>query len=660
MNNSQGWDDRFFSPVVRKSDDVYSVVSSQHSDRPTRYEELASYILRHYSPKPANVESGGRLFRVAVFHPNDANDITYVVTDSEGVPAGCERSPGMTGERIIAYLDTVSQQVRMGEAILPEQVPDIVAHFLPPNLSRAAIWTCAAGRDALEKSNCDWLEPLDLRRVVILGDAGAGKTTLVRRFAMEMASRSASEDGDRPQLVPIYIQLRNEGRRSLEDTIRRRASALVEFGNSAEATARLLESGQIIALLDGVDEVTDEERSDCIHEIQEFANAYLNVRIMLTCRFSAYQQALAGFDHFCIDPLSKSQMRELVLMRLGDRRSLDRFIGRLEAEPVLESVASSPLLLSLLLARFQRDESSPHHLAYTVADFVAVLSDIWDSSRGIVRSRSRALRPMVRRNILEELALKAIQAARDTFTVSDLETVISGDAHLRSDVLAGIARATGIIERTSDGSWRFAHRALMEYLAAVYLLEAGRDIKTELVRSLTSDTWRSIWRFVCGIASRSGELVNSTLTGSPDTSEEKLRICLLVADALSESPSLTPAAVHKFGDMLVKASGDSLRNLGVTVAKSASVDVESNTARLRLSFQSLESRDKNGPKVKQLLTSLLRLRDGFAYDYVVNSFRDSDDNVLREFSKVMEREGRVLFSSMDDPPAIDCTISLRC
>jgi formylglycine-generating enzyme required for sulfatase activity len=179
--------------------------------------------------------------------------------------------------------------------------------------------------------------------VVILGEPGAGKTTLARRFAWELASRDLGNFvafdsqvglGLPAGLRPVFLRLR-----ALTDAMLAADSPLEELlavetfrvatgqdpegHNSRQYSESLLESGSLLWILDGLDEVFEPGRREKVSTaLQNLAakgiksDARRGDRYLVTSRFQGYYepgvQLGRPFFDFRILPLPLEKSAEFI------------------------------------------------------------------------------------------------------------------------------------------------------------------------------------------------------------------------------------------------------------------------------------------------------------------------------------------------------------
>jgi len=147
------------------------------------------------------------------------------------------------------------------------------------------------------------------RLVVLLGEAGAGKSTALRRLAID---RLAGRDGKVLTLIVELGPFAGSGQ-TLVDFLAADA-AKVGLDMTSTFFGDVLTNGQAVLCLDGLDEIADAElRARTIEQIAAWSEAYPRARFLVTAREAAYEPHLDRdeFAHFVLVPWNDRALEEL-------------------------------------------------------------------------------------------------------------------------------------------------------------------------------------------------------------------------------------------------------------------------------------------------------------------------------------------------------------
>jgi len=154
------------------------------------------------------------------------------------------------------------------------------------------------------------------QRLVILGDPGLGKSTLLRHLALRWAENPTGP-------LTLFLELRRASRASGQ------ASFLDYLEKGADQTSVLprleldahLKSGESLVLFDALDEVPEAGRADAVSDIIRFADDYPKARIIATTRIHGYHPGSTHPERF-----RDARFEQFTLQDFQDAE-IDRFIG---------------------------------------------------------------------------------------------------------------------------------------------------------------------------------------------------------------------------------------------------------------------------------------------------------------------------------------------
>lgn len=248
------------------------------------------------------------------------------------------------------------------------------------------------------------------QRLIIYGKPGAGKTTFLKRLAMECI-----DGGFRPDLVPAYVVLRD-----FADT--HSPLSLSNYINTqwagAAASESVLSEGRALLLLDGLDEVRNRQFDNVRKAIEEFANKYSRCFIALTCRIAAREYSFEQFTEVEMADFNKAQIDGFAKRwfgLLGEPLRGEVFIAKLEGSRPLFQLATIPLLLTLLCLVFEERNDFEGTRAELYKEGLDILLRKWDAKRGIERSGLTAFPCLIWRRFWEKLLFNGL-LPRSTFS----------------------------------------------------------------------------------------------------------------------------------------------------------------------------------------------------------------------------------------------------
>ncbi|WP_322768223.1 NACHT domain-containing protein, partial [Frankia sp. Cr1] len=340
------------------------------------------------------------------------------------------------------------------------------------------------------------------RLLVLLGDPGAGKSTLARFLVLTLAGGPGGQPLAGMQgWLPVLVELR-----SFAD-LRRECPTFLEYlqrlhdtdglGLPAEVLAGYLRAdGRALVVFDGLDELFDpKERETVARQIAGFAARYPRVRVVVTSRVIGYRRAVlddAGFGHYTVQDLDVEQIGVFVdrwyRLALHDRPGevasrRDRLLGAVAESVSIRELAGNPLLLTIL-AIIGRRQELPRDRRAVYAHAAKVLVEQWDVNRHLRDASVPAdyIDSDDRRELLRRVAAR-MQSGRAGLAgnhISGAELVEEFDSYLRSRyqleppvarraakaMLAQFRERNFILSRYGADVYGFVHRAFLEYFCA--------------------------------------------------------------------------------------------------------------------------------------------------------------------------------------------------
>ena len=396
-----------------------------------------------------------------------------------------------------------------------------------------------------------WCADPAYRRVVVLGDAGFGKSmfaeALTWRIAQTHLGKTQVEDDTLPELFKrrhvlrlrlraVAVQCaRNElsPQNLLQDAMRQ---SVVELLGEADGKAAweglaepLLREGIII--LDGLDEVPESEdlRKKLLDAIEELAAQLgAQARLIVSSRpyvFEAeHAHGLAGFGVLRLQGMNDGQMEAFIrhwyeLTASHDRRNPEAsqqdaqaLYREIEGRDYLQEPARSPMILTLLVALHLSNIRLPESRAKLYEAAIDLMLDHWtqrakreDGDYPLEEYEQRALKSLEgnqRKTLLANLALAAHR--EKTLLISRRQILALFSEHLPDDcnatnLLDFVRYRSGLLKAGEGGDFEFYHRSFQAYLAARALTDVD-DWQDEINRLLEEDMdwWQEVYFLLIG------------------------------------------------------------------------------------------------------------------------------------------------------------------
>ena len=490
---------------------------------------------------------------------------------------------------------------------------------MSPHSARQPRHAERTGRETqdIRSSLTSWLS--QNRLSAIIGEAGRGKTTLLRAIALDLlsteprlASLARLWGNSIPVWVPFALWVRNVANSSqvgLSEVISiwlRSVSAQPELETLIREA---LEDDRLLLLIDGVDEWTNEAAAGvAVTLLQTFVGAR-NVAAIATSRPLGYQR-LGGlgtqWNVGRLAPLTHRQQRAVARHWFTQREistktdgsvdaarergegNAERFIGEIGRSAPLSQLAATPLLLTGIIALQLAGERLPtsRFRAYERLSALLTREHPDRRARSTLTPRANTWNEDTRDRVLDAIAFAT--------TTSEAATAIDYDSareiavkYLRDDLgqrnTDAIQQAPGLIEELRDGygvlversarELGFLHKCFQDFHAARYLARQPLERQREFVR-----TWIAV----------------------PSTHDVILSLCFLTPRS-SDVDSL-------LGEMETLCSGVTSYGVENTAAQVALCDLNCSVARARSSAEraiSLIALDEWQPARARLVNTLL-------------------------------------------------------
>ncbi len=308
----------------------------------------------------------------------------------------------------------------------------------------------------------------DLRRMLaapprkllaVLGEAGSGKSQLLRRCWSDLAEAALK---DSQAAVPFILRAQDLARTSIAEVI----PSLV--GHEAARVHR--QTDIRIYLIDGMDEVAPKDQPQVRERLRDLVDDPRAIAVAVTCRPSHRVEVPPGAQVLWLEPWSVADAE--LLMARWERHDAEA-VRRLRETPHAGSLATSPLILSLALWVAHDEPEALRSRSRVFSRVVEKLALGWPEGRGGELDRLtdqwRTLEPA-----LGALAWNMLSTGVSDIPRAELQGQLRAIGRHRVELWLDQAdRQLGLLVRTGTGGYAFLLRPLAEHLAGLHL--ATRD-----------------------------------------------------------------------------------------------------------------------------------------------------------------------------------------
>ncbi|MBV9141104.1 MAG: HEAT repeat domain-containing protein [Pseudonocardiales bacterium] len=418
------------------------------------------------------------------------------------------------------------------------------------------------------------------RACVLLGDPGAGKSTLVRYLALALAEGRtppalAALDGWRPILIELRDYVLNCGEYETFSgylDYRKRTDGLGMEWATVESYLR--DDGRALVIFDGLDEISKPRLRETVsRRIAGFAAQFPVTRVVVTSRVVGYQPRVlrdAGFVQYTVQDLGPDKidafLRSWYGLVLRDRQGAAEtrrkwLTQAIEDSAPIRELAGNPLLLTIL-AIIGKHQELPRERGKVYDHAAGVLVQHWDVNKHLANEDIDAdvIREDDKKELLRELATRMQEGshgfAGNSLAEADLLQDIEGylikrfqyestkATKISTAMVRQLRERNFIFARYGAGVYGFVHRALLEFFSASDIVNQFEKARTlsedDLVEQVfvprgEDPAWVEVLRLIAGMvdATVAARLVDGLLTSAGTSRSSMLDRRPLAAVALA-------------------------------------------------------------------------------------------------------------------------------
>jgi len=418
-------------------------------------------------------------------------------------------------------------------------------------------------------------DPLE-KRLIIVGDPGTGKTTLVKAFATGILRpfsglyklRGQHETlVRRSQEIPFIVDLRHYSLTTYKEwsLVRYISDHVLEneigMREGREFFRKVCAKSRCLLILDGLDEVSEDQYASIKTRITQFSSTDLEgiktqgARLILTCRRQNFERLRSDWipqfqEPVILAPLSPAEILEFIRRRkvqFGEGQSPEALYAQIQASG-LADLHRIPLILTISTGLYINipKYQIPGSIAKFYEEMIKELLARHDfRTRPDVEAANR-FKSEDKYRFLRELALAMATRGEefDEFSKPDLlaffhamvDKMVLVESKDADAFIKEIILHSGLLTRVSDDDvYIFAHRSIHEYFAAVQLARKPVEGALILLKKANDLRWRQVIIFFCALDNENVEVFIKQLS---QVNLELAGHCIGAAQVVSKETAL--------------------------------------------------------------------------------------------------------------------------
>ena len=351
-------------------------------------------------------------------------------------------------------------------------------------------------------SSMTTFQALKTSRVVIQGEAGSGKTTLIQWIAVRAVTNTFPPEMQGWQgCIPFLFRLRQFNGMFLPEAkdFIKAVNPLLGGNNLEPWVLNHLTSGNSIVLIDGVDELARDQRDNFIDWLQGLIDLYPLVRYVVTSRNYAIEQEWFEYQKFAIFKIQRMDMHSTLVFidrwhnavrtevssqieRIALEHRANIIKKRLLTDRSLSRLMTNPLMCAMICALNRENEDDlPNRRVKLYETVCKIMVESRDKQRKIQSAQINIDGKAInfdldkRLKVLQVLAAKMVLNRDTEIMAIDAQRTIAkclrdlrmpDDEATVSAVYKVLTERSGIIDEATLGHMNFMHITFQEYLAA--------------------------------------------------------------------------------------------------------------------------------------------------------------------------------------------------
>lgn len=381
------------------------------------------------------------------------------------------------------------------------------------------------GMGSVEQQQISGMQAVETySKLRVLGKPGAGKTTFLQHLAILCNGGEFATSQ-----VPIFITLRDFSEESRDNA----KYGLLNYIHQTLFTEEIgdptivdtvLKAGRVLLLLDGMDEILNQDSTKILKEIRKFLDRYPKNQFVISCRTAAHKLQFHGFTDVEIAPFTDLQTNTFaqkwfrVFAKTSLQTSLEQSVQFMQKLELPENwhfrqLVRTPLFLHLACSMFHGQNVFPTKRAEFYKQGLDLLLGKWDAAKGLGREDGCCgfLLPQ-KLGLLSQLATVTFEKGQYFFEHQVIVQYISDylqslpntpvdpeELQFQSEaLLKDMEMQHGLLTERARGIFSFSYWVFQEYftarkMAAIHNLSTLDQSLVKLVSHIADSRWHDVF-----------------------------------------------------------------------------------------------------------------------------------------------------------------------
>jgi len=416
--------------------------------------------------------------------------------------------------------------------------------------------------------------------LLVEGEAGCGKTTLIKHIAH--SALQGAEGDDFSGFLPVMVFLRDlkqiiskeagqTANASMAERILTAYFKMTENVLDIETVRAFGEKEKTILLLDGLDEIEAEQRDLIANSFADFRIKNPLMKLLLAGRPHSMRGAATkrfGQRHIKILPLGMGQVEAFITKwfqyvyaqdsKIG-RKTAESMIGDVKAHPATEKLRENPLMLTAICILYHDGRELPGQRAELYKKFIDnLLARRFDNQERVLSFFLALAHQMQTRS---ELGIDRSDAVKILGSVYERDNTEDEKQHRqRQEALFNYIEPRSGLLKLEEGQYKFQHLTFQEFLTARFIIENETDYAGAIRNYWEHERFKEVIELYIGYLSIENRLwANTVIEDVLNQKDKRPFLCWrLAARAFIDihedrrNPSVVKLAVNRLREILDK------------------------------------------------------------------------------------------------------------